>query len=117
MDRSFGKVLDFDDYTTTKYQEGNCLLNNHTGRFETKFFGFSDGLSLYINSSRYSTVRFYFKTEVMGDYYFINEVRTNTIDFSAIRSSFGLLGMLSTPDSSESSVPLLIDRFTGVPIF
>jgi hypothetical protein len=116
-DLNTGKVLDLDDYRITKYNEGNCLLNNRSGRVETKFFGFSDGLSFYINSSRFSTVRFYFKTEIMGDYYFINEVRCNTVDFSVIRSSFGLLGMLLTPDSSELSVPLLLDRVTGSPIF
>lgn len=117
MDVSNGKALDFDDYSITKYQEGNCLLNNNSGMVETKFFGFSDGLSFYINSSRYSTVRYYFRTEIVGDYYFVNEVRCNAIDFSAIRSSFGLLGMLLTPDASELSVPLLLDRVTGAPIF
>ena len=116
-DLNTGEVLDLDDYRITKYKEGNCLLNSRNGRVETKFFGFSDGLSFYINSSRFSTVRFYFKTEIMGDYYFINEVSCNTVDFAAIRSSFGLLGMLLTPDPSELSVPLLLDRITGNPIF
>jgi hypothetical protein len=92
-------------------------LNNHIGRVETKFFGFSDGVSFYINSSRYSTVRFYFKTEVMRNYYFVNEVGTNTIGFSAIRSSLGLLGRLLTPYSSVLYVPLLVDRITGIAIF
>lgn len=109
--------LSLENYSITKYQDKYCLLSNKSGRIETNFYGFSDGQSFYINLFRFSTVKVYAKTEIMGDYYFIDEVHNNEFDFSELRAGFGFLGMLVFPDPSELKLPLLIDRFTGFPVF
>jgi hypothetical protein len=66
---------------------------------------------------RYSDVKVYAKTEVMGVYYFIDEVQSNTIDYTGLRDAFGLSAYYLFPDTTELKLPLLIDRFTGSPIF
>jgi hypothetical protein len=106
-----------DNYTITKYKDMYCLLNNITGKIETGFFGFNDGKNIYINLFHYSTVNVYAKTEIMGIYYFIDEVPSDTFDYSGLRELFGLAGVFLFPDLTEPKLPLLIDRFTGSPVF
>ncbi|CAN1559722.1 hypothetical protein MCETHM1_02580 [Flavobacteriaceae bacterium] len=113
-----GTCLDMENFTVTKYQDKYCLLNNKSGKVENAFYGFNDGKSFYINLFRYSNVKVYAKTEVMGVYYFIDEVQSNSIDYTELRDAFfGLSALYLFPDTTESKLPLLIDRFTGSPIF
>jgi hypothetical protein len=106
-----------ENLTITKYQDKFCLLNNRSGKVENTFYGFNDGKSFYINLFRYSDVKVYAKTEVMGVYYFIDEVQSNSIDYTELRDAFGLSALYLFPDTTELKLPLLIDRFTGSPIF
>ncbi|WP_269221711.1 MULTISPECIES: hypothetical protein [Flavobacterium] len=69
-----------ENFTITKYQYKYRLLNNRSGKVGNTFYGFNDGKSFYINLFRYYNVKVYAKTEVMGDYYFIDEMQSNTID-------------------------------------
>jgi hypothetical protein len=78
--------------------------------------GCSDGLNFYINSTRYSTIRFYFKTEIIGRYYCVNYLRSNSVDFVLTRSSCRLLRFLAN-SSSEVLVFSFIDQVTGVDTF
>lgn len=113
-----GTCLNMESFTVTKYQDKYCLLNNRSGKVENTFYGFNDGKSFYINLFRYSNVKVYAKTEVMGVYYFIDEVQSNTIDYTELRDAFfGLSALYLFPETTESKLPLLIDRFTGSPIF
>ena len=112
-----GTCLDMESFTVTKYQDKYCLLNNKTGKVENTFYAFNDGKSFYINLFRYSNVKVYAKTEVMGVYYFIDEVQSNTIDYTELRDMFGISVLYLFPDTTVSKLPLLIDRFTGSPIF
>jgi hypothetical protein len=72
---------------------------------------------IYINSTRYSTVRFYFKTEIIGGYYCVNYSRSTSFDFAVTRSSFRLIRMFLTYSSSEVLDCSLIDKVTGVDTF
>ncbi|MBA0882781.1 hypothetical protein [Flavobacterium undicola] len=110
-----GNSLNVDNYTITKYQEGNCLLNNHTGRVENCYYGFSDGKSFYLNASRYSTVKYYLRTEILGDNYYIDEVNYHSTDFSFLKSQ-GISALVLFPDLNANTVPLVINRFNGAPV-
>ena len=58
------------------------------------------------------------QTRLQGDYYYVNEVEYTTIDSSAMRAFYGgLLGIILFPEPSEMTVPLLIDRLNGKPLF
>ncbi|HEU4789185.1 MAG TPA: hypothetical protein VFS71_05835 [Flavobacterium sp.] len=117
VDVFYGSPNTLDNYTVTKYKDKYCLLNNITGKVESGFYGFNDGQNIYINLFHYSTVKVYAKTEIMGMYYFIDEVVSNVFDYSELREKFGLTVMFLFPDLTEPKLPLLIDRFTGSPVF
>ena len=117
VDVFYGSSNTLDNYTVTKYKDKYCLLNNITGKVENGFYGFNDGQNIYINLFHYSTVKVYAKTEIMGIYYFIDEVASNVFDYSELREKFGLTAMFLFPDLTEPKLPLLIDRFTGSPVF
>ena len=117
MDLFEGKSLNLEAFTVTSYDGRKCLLNNKTGKLENSFYGFNDGQSFYINLFRFSVVKLYAKTEVMGDYYFIDSIKTNSVDYAAIAVLYGGgLASLLFPDLNETEVPLLLDRVSGVPV-
>ena len=114
-----GETLDLDNFSITNYNGMKCLLNNKTGRLENGFYGFSDGLNFYINLFRFSTFRLYAKTELLGDYYCIDSVKVNSVDFSALKAMYGggIVGLLLFPEAYEAEVPLLLNKLNGVPVF
>ncbi len=124
-----GHSLSLADYTITKYKEGFCLLNKQTGRLESGFYGFSDGQNFHLNLFRFSTIKYYLKTEIMGDSYFIDEVYEQSLDFSAFNLSYGAMAALGggivpalilagqEDDSEPKKIPLIIERKTGRPTF
>lgn len=107
-----GNLLNMDNYTITKYQEGNCLLNHKTGMVENSYYGFSDGMSFYLNVSRYSTIKCYLRTEILGDNYYIDEVNYHSTDFSFLKAQ-GVSALVLFPDLNPSTVPLVVNRFNG----
>jgi hypothetical protein len=122
-------ALSLEYYSITKYKEGFCLTNKVTGRVETAFYGFSDGKNFYINLFQFSTVRYYLKTEIMGDRYFIDEVYESNLDFGGYYVTYGgMIGGLggalamtlisSGNNTSElKKIPLVLDRVNGTPTF
>ncbi len=119
MDLFEGKSLNLEAFTVTNYDGRKCLLNNKTGKLENSFYGFNDGQSFYINLFRFSTLKLYAKTEIMGSNYFIDSVKTNSMDLAAITTLYGgIIGSvpLLFPDLSEIEVPLLLDRISGTPV-
>ena len=117
LDLYEGKALSIETFAVTNYDGKKCLLNNKTGRLENSFYGFSDGQNFYINLFRFSVLKLYAKAEIMGNYYFIDSVKTNTIDLSALTAMYGGGAVaLLFPDLNESEVPLLLDRLSGAPV-
>ncbi len=122
-------ALSLDNYSINKYKEGFCLTNKRTGRVETAFYGFSDGQNFYINLFQFSTVRYYLKTEIMNDLYFIDEVYESNLDFGGYYATYGgMIGgaggalamnlMYNGDNSSElKKIPLILERFNGTPTF
>jgi len=113
------ETLDLGNFSITNYDGKKCLLNNKTGRLENGFYGFSDGENFYINLFRFSTLRLYAKTELLGDYYCVDSVKMSSVDFSALKAMYGggLVGLLLFPEAYEVEVPLLLNRLNGVPVF
>lgn len=114
-----GQTLDLGNFSITNYDGKKCLLNNKTGRLENGFYGFSDGENFYINLFRFSTLRLYAKTELLGDYYCVDSVKMSSVDFSALKAMYGggLVGLLLFPEAYEVEVPLLLNRLNGIPVF
>lgn len=113
------RVLDLSSFSITNYDGKKCLLNNKTGKLENSFYGFSDGQNFYINLFRFSTTKLYAKTELIGDYYCIDSIKMNSVDFSALKAAYGggVIGLLLFPEVNETEVPLLLNRLSGAPVF
>lgn len=60
-------------------------------------------------------MKFYFKTEILGDNYYVNEVNYNTTDLSFLKAQGGVILALF-PDLNAATVPLVVNRFNGVPV-
>lgn len=88
-----------------------------SGKDKSNYFGFSDGINFYINVSKYANSKFYAKTEVIGNKYFIGDVTYNPNSIVAAGAMFGLVGSLVASTVTSGSVPMLIDCYSGQPIF
>ena len=88
-----------------------------SGKDKSNYFGFSDGINFYINVSKYASSKFYAKTEVIGNKYFIEDITYNPNSVVAAGAMFGLLGSLVASTVTSGGVPMLIDCYSGQPIF
>ncbi|KDN54249.1 DUF6563 family protein [Flavobacterium seoulense] len=91
------------------------LINKKSNEKELNYYGFSDGDVFYINVSKYANSKYYAKTEIIADKYFIENVVYNQANANAMAAMFGLVGALIA--TSDTSVPMLIDCNTGQPSF
>lgn len=88
-----------------------------SGKDKSNYFGFSDGNNFYINVSKYANNKFYAKTDIVGNKYFVEDVVYNPNSVMAASAMFGLVGALVASSAGSGSVPMLIDCYSGQPIF
>jgi hypothetical protein len=88
-----------------------------SGKDKSNYFGFSDGSDFYINISKYATGKYYAKTTIVGNKYFIENVVYNPNSVTAAGAMFGIIGVLVASSAGNGSVPMLIDCYSGQPIF
>nr|WP_309759109.1 DUF6563 family protein [Flavobacterium sp.] len=112
-----GKPNDDANFEIVNKKERFYLLNKVTRSEEMNYYGFSDGENFYINVSKYASSRYYSKTEIINSKYFIENVIYNPNNAIAMGAMFGLIGVAIASASSDSSIPMLIDCYTGQPSF
>jgi hypothetical protein len=93
------------------------LLNKTTNLEELNYYGFSDGENFYINVSKYASVKYYAKTEIIGSKYYIENIVYNPSNAIAMGAMFGLIGVAIASAGNSSSAPMLIDCYSGQPSF
>jgi hypothetical protein len=112
-----GKPIDDANFEITNKKEKFYLLNNATNSEELNYYGFSDGENFYINVSKYASSKHYAKTEIISGKYYIENVIYNSNNAIAMGAMFGLIGVAIASAASDSSIPMLIDSYTGQPSF
>ena len=104
-----------EDFSFTNKKEQYYIMDADR-KDKSNYFGFSDGNNFYINVSKYANAKFYAKTSVVGNKYFVEDVVYDPNSITAAGAMFGLVGVLIA-SSSGGSVPMLIDCYSGQPIF
>ena len=111
------KPLDDSNFSISNKYDRFFLTNNLTKLEELNYYGFSDGKDFFINVSKYARDRYYAKTEIIGNKYYIENVLYNPNNAIAMGAMFGLIGVAIASAASDSSVPMLIDCYSGQPSF
>ena len=111
------KPLDDSAFKITNKRERFYLFNESTKLSESNYYGFSDGLNFYVNVAKYANSPYYAKSEIIGGKYFIEDVVYNSNNAIAMGAMFGLLGVAIASATSDSSIPMMIDCYTGQPLF
>lgn len=88
-----------------------------SGKDKSNYFGFSDGENFYINVSKYANGKFYAKTSVIGNKYFVENVAYDPNNAVVAGAMFGIVGVLVASSAGSGDVPMLIDCYSGQPIF
>jgi len=88
-----------------------------SGKDKSNYFGFSDGENFYINVSKYANGKFYAKTSVIGNKYFVENVAYDPNNAVVAGAMFGIVGVLVASSAGTGDVPMLIDCYSGQPIF
>ena len=109
--------IDDSNFEMTNKNERFHLLNKTTKSKELNYYGFSDGNVFYVNVSKYANAKYYAKTEIIGSKYYIENVVYNPNNVVAMGAMFGLIGVAIASATSSSSVPMLIDCYSGQPSF
>ncbi|MFV5686814.1 DUF6563 family protein [Flavobacterium sp. GB2R13] len=110
--------LDDSDFEIVNKNERFYLLNKTTNSEVLNYYGFSDGKIFYINVSKYASAKYYAKTEIIGNKYYIENVVYNPNNAIAMGAMFGLIGVaIASSAANSSSVPMLIDCYSGQPSF
>jgi hypothetical protein len=112
-----GKPFDDANFEISNKKERFYLLNKATNLEELNYYGFSDGENFYINVSKYASSKHYAKTEIISGKYYIENVIYNPNNAIAMGAMFGLIGVAIASAASDSSIPMLIDCYTGQPCF
>ncbi|MFV8377237.1 DUF6563 family protein [Flavobacterium sp. LB3R33] len=112
-----GKPLDGTKFEITNKKEKFYLLNKATNSGELNYYGFSDGENFHINVSKYASLKHYAKTEIISGKYYIENVIYNFNNAIAMGAMFGLIGVVIASATSDASIPMLIDCYTGQPSF
>ncbi|TRX04191.1 hypothetical protein FNW10_02060 [Flavobacterium gawalongense] len=110
-----GKPLDDSNFEIKNIKERFHLLNITIDSEELNYYGFSDGEVFYINVLKYSSAKYYAKIEIIEGKYYIENVVYNPNDTIAMGAMFGLIGVAIASVASDSSVPMLIDCYSGRP--
>ena len=111
------RPFSFENYELTNKRNDFYLLNKINNIEESNYYGFSDGEHFYINVSRYANHKHYSRTEIIGKKFFIENVIYNPNNTIAMGAMFGLVGVAIASATSQASVPMLIDCYSGQPIF
>ena len=111
------KPISIADYEITNKKDRFYLLNKLSRSEESNYYGFSDGQDFYINVSKYASVKYYAKTEIISGKYYIENVFYNSNNAIAMGAMFGLIGVAIAASTSDGSIPMLIDSYTGQPSF
>jgi hypothetical protein len=111
------KPLDDSNFSVSDKNDKYILINNTTKLKELNYYGFSDGQNFFINVSKYARDRYYAKTDIIGNKYYIENVLYNPNNAIAMVAMFGLIGVAIASAASDSSVPMLIDCYSGQPSF
>lgn len=109
------KPIDDSNFEISNKNEKFYIMNKTTNSKEMNYYGFSDGTTFYINISKYANLKYYAKTEIIAGKYYIENVMYNATNVAAMSAMFGLVGALIA--TSDSSIPMLIDRNSGQPLF
>ena len=109
--------IDDSNFEMSNKNERFHLLNKTTKSKELNYYGFSDGEFFYVNVSKYADAKYYAKTEIIGSKYYIENVVYNANNAIAMGAMFGLIGVAVASATSSSSVPMLIDCYSGQPSF
>jgi len=105
-----------EDFNFSNKKEQYYILDA-SGKDKSNYFGFSDGVNFYINVSKYASSKFYAKTAVVGNKYFIEDIAYDQNSVVAAGAMFGLIGVLVASSAGNGGVPMLIDCYSGQPIF
>lgn len=105
-----------EDFNFSNKKEQYFIMDA-SGKDKSNYFGFSDGNNFYINVSKYADNKFYAKTDIVGNKYFVEDVVYNPNSVMAASAMFGLVGALVASSAGSGSVPMLIDCYSGQPIF
>lgn len=105
-----------EDFNFSNKKEQYYILDA-SGKDKSNYFGFSDGVNFYINVSKYASSKFYAKTSVVGNKYFIEDIAYDQNSVVAAGAMFGLIGVLVASSAGNGGVPMLIDCYSGQPIF
>lgn len=112
-----GKPISIADFEITNKKDRFYLLNKLSRSEELNYYGYSDGKDFYINVSKYASVKYYAKTEIISGKYYIENVIYNSNNAIAMGAMFGLIGVAIAASASDGSIPMLIDSYTGQPSF
>lgn len=105
-----------EDFNFSNKKEQYFIMDA-SGKDKSNYFGFSDGDNFYINVSKYANAKFYAKTAIVGNKYFVEDVVYNPNSVAAAGAMFGVIGVLVASSAGSGSVPMLIDCYSGQPIF
>jgi hypothetical protein len=111
------KPFSFENYQMTNKGNDFFLSNKKNNVEESNYYGFSDGEHFYINVSRYASQKHYSRAEIISNKFFIENVLYNPNNTIAMGAMFGLVGVAIASATSQASVPMLIDCYSGQPIF
>ncbi|WP_414000060.1 DUF6563 family protein [Flavobacterium sp. W1B] len=111
------KPIADDDFEIRSKKNRYYLINKKSNIEEGNFYGFSDGQDFYINVSKYANEKHYLKTEIIADKYYIEDVLYNPNNTIAMGAMFGLIGVAVASATSQASVPMMIDCYSGQPLF
>lgn len=93
------------------------IINKYTGSKAEDYYAYSDGEAVYLNVSKYARDKYYAKTEMIGNKYFIEDVIYNPNNAIAMGAMFGVLGAIVFSSVGDATVPMMIDSNSGQPIF
>lgn len=105
-----------EDFDFTNRKEKFYVLDAY-GKDKSNYFGFSDGENFYINVSKYANGKFYAKTSILGNKYFVEDVAYDPNNAVVAGAMFGIVGVLVASSAGSGDVPMLIDCYSGQPIF
>jgi hypothetical protein len=81
------------------------------------YYAYSDGENVYLNVTRYTHEKYYVKTERIANKFFIDKIaydQNKAITQMAMYQLAGIAGWLAT---SDISMPLMVDCYSGQPFF
>lgn len=88
-----GKPLSIVGFEITNKKDWFYLLNKLTPSEELNYYGFSDGQDFYINVSKYASLNYYAKMEIISGKYYIENVIYSSNNAIAMGTMFGLIGV------------------------